>query len=130
MVMMLRQCCCGCSLKTGTIILGVLNIVSANFPSTLFIVYRNFSSFSQEQTTLKLKKYYFTGVAKVLAISIQITFEQSTAIVARCLKVCGRKREYQRRIQFYFRIHQNRHKQDSGACGRLEVFVFCALQKQ
>jgi len=35
MVIMLRQCCCGCTLKTGTIILGVLNIVSANFPSTL-----------------------------------------------------------------------------------------------
>lgn len=25
MVVMLRQCCCGCTLKTGTIILGVLN---------------------------------------------------------------------------------------------------------
>jgi len=27
MVVMLRQCCCGCTLKTGTIILGVLNIL-------------------------------------------------------------------------------------------------------
>ncbi|KAJ9596638.1 hypothetical protein L9F63_012335 [Diploptera punctata] len=29
MVVMLRQCCCGCSLKTGTIIIGVLNLIAA-----------------------------------------------------------------------------------------------------
>ena len=86
MVVMLRQCCCGCTLKTGTIILGVLNIVSANFPSTFIAVYRIGSSFSQEQTTLKLKKLHFTGTVKLLAISIQITFEQSTEIIAHCLK--------------------------------------------
>ncbi|PSN33056.1 hypothetical protein C0J52_17758 [Blattella germanica] len=31
MVLMLRQCCCGCSLKTGTIIIGVLNLIGACF---------------------------------------------------------------------------------------------------
>nr|AGM32456.1 zinc metalloprotease-like protein [Coptotermes formosanus] len=29
MVVMLRQCCCGCTLKTGTTILGVLNLLGA-----------------------------------------------------------------------------------------------------
>jgi hypothetical protein len=28
MVVMLRQCCCGCSLKTGTIIIGITEAVS------------------------------------------------------------------------------------------------------
>jgi hypothetical protein len=41
---------------------------------------------SQEQTTLKLKKLEFTLVAKVLPISIQITFLHATAILAHCLK--------------------------------------------
>jgi len=82
MVMMLRQCCGCCSLKTGTIILGVLNVVSANFQSTLLTVCRNVSSLAQEQTTIKLKKLQFTRVAKVLAITIQKTSQQSTAIFA------------------------------------------------
>jgi len=86
MVMMLRQCCCGCTLKTGTIIIGVLTAVSAIFPSNLTAVYRNGTSLSQEQKILKLRKLQFTRVAKVLAISIQITFEQSAAIPAHCLK--------------------------------------------
>jgi hypothetical protein len=70
MVMMLRQCCCGCSLKVGAIILGVLNAVSENFPFTLLTVYRNDSSFSQEKTTPILKKLQFTRAAKLLEISI------------------------------------------------------------
>jgi hypothetical protein len=86
MVMMLRQFCCGCSLKTGAIILGVLNIVSANFPFTLFNVYRNGSSFKKKKKIFKFKKLQFTRVAKVLLISIKITFEQSTAILEHCLK--------------------------------------------
>jgi len=72
--MMLKQCC-GFSLKTGTIILGVLHIVSANFPSTLLTV-----------CNTQIKKLQFTRVAKLLAISNKITFEQSTAILAHCLK--------------------------------------------
>ena len=84
--MMLRQCCCCCTLKTGTIIIGVLCIVSANLPSSLTAVYRNCSSLSQEQKILKLRKLQFTRVAKVLAISIQITLEQSAAMPAHCLK--------------------------------------------
>ncbi|XP_069678896.1 uncharacterized protein [Periplaneta americana] len=28
MVVMLRQCCCGCSLKTGSIIIGVLELIA------------------------------------------------------------------------------------------------------
>ena len=72
--------------KTAAIIIGVLDIVSTYFPSYLLTVYRNGSSFLQEQTTFKLKKLQFTRVAKVLAISIEITFEQSTAILAHCLK--------------------------------------------
>jgi hypothetical protein len=52
MVIMLRECCCGCSLKTGAVIIGVLDIVSANFPSTLLTVYRNGSSLFQEQKTI------------------------------------------------------------------------------
>jgi predicted metallopeptidase len=96
MVIMLRQCCCGCTLKTGTIILGALNIVSANFPSTFLTVCRNGSSFVQEQT-LKFKKLHFTRVAKVLAINIQITFEKSTSVPAHGLKVPERKHECQKK---------------------------------
>jgi len=64
-------------------------------------------------------------VAKLLAIRIQITFEQSTSILAQCLKVRESKHECQKRIKLYSCIHQSRCQQDSGACGRLEVFVFC-----
>jgi len=99
MVIMLKYCCCGCKLKTGTVILGALDVVSANLPSTFLTVYRNGSSFSQEKETLKLIKLCFTRVAKILAISIQITFEQSTAVSAHGLKVSERKHECQKRIK-------------------------------
>jgi hypothetical protein len=56
MVIMLGECCCGFTLKTGTVIIGLLNIVSAKFPSTLLNLYRNGSSLSQEQKIFKLKK--------------------------------------------------------------------------
>ena len=119
---MLRQCCCGCTLKTGTIILGVINIVSANFPSTLLTVYRNGSSFSQEQTTLNLKKLQFTGIVKLLAISFQITFEQSTEIIVHCLKGPRYETRMSKRIEFYFCIHLSRCKQHFGVCDRLKCW--------
>jgi len=125
MVMMLRQCCCGCTLKTGTIIIGGLCIVSANFPSNLIAAYRNGSSLSQEQRKLKLRKLQFTRVAKVLAISIQITFEQSAAIPAHCLKGPRYETWMSKGIQLHFCTHHSRCEQDFGACGRREVFVFC-----
>ena len=53
MVLILRHCYCGCSLKTGTVTYGVLNIVSANFPSRLHAVYRNVSFFSRKNTKIK-----------------------------------------------------------------------------
>jgi len=118
MVIMLRQCCCCCSLKTGTIILGVLNIVSTNFSSTLLTV-----------SNTQIKKLQFTRVAKLLALSIKITFEQCSAILAHCLKnVRQRKCECQKRKQLYIWTHQIRCKQDFGACDRLEVFVLCLSQ--
>ena len=87
MVVMLRQCCCCCKLKTGTIIIGAIYIVSVKISSNLLTVYRNGSLFSQEQTTLKVKILQFTCMVKLLAISIQITFEQSTAILVHCSKI-------------------------------------------
>jgi len=77
-------------------------MVSANFPTALLTVYRIGNSFSQEQTTLKLKKLQFTRVDKILAISIQITFEQSTATIAQCLRIPREENECQRRIKFYY----------------------------
>jgi hypothetical protein len=44
------------------------------------------STKKKKKKPLKLKKLQFTPVAKVLAISIQITFEQFIAILARCIK--------------------------------------------
>jgi len=120
MVIMLRQCCCGCTLKTGTIIIGVLNIVSANFPSNFIAVYRSGSSFSEEQTALELNKLQFNRVVKLLAISIQTTFEHSTAILAHSLKIPREEKWMLKRIKLYFYIHQSRCQQDFGACGRLE----------
>jgi hypothetical protein len=96
MVATVRKCCCGGSLKTGAIILGVLNALSKNFPCTLLTVYRNVSSLTQEQTTLILKKLQFTRVAKILAISIQMMYEQSPALPAHCLRVRDRKIECQK----------------------------------
>jgi hypothetical protein len=119
------QFCCGCSLKTGAIIIGVLNAVSENFPCTLLTVYRNVSSLPQEQTTLILKKLQFIRAAKLLAINIQIVFEQSPALPAHCLRVRDRKIECQKRISLYFCTHQTRFKLDFGACDRLDVFVCC-----
>ena len=120
MACLLKECCCGCPLKTGTIILGVIGIVSANFPSTLLALYRNGSSFSQEKTTLKLKKLHFNDIAKLLAISIQITLELSTAILANCLKSPRKETWIPKNNTFTFFIHQTKCQQDFGACGRLE----------
>ena len=120
LVMMLRQCCCCCTLKTGTIILGVIEIVSANFPSILLIVYRNVSSFSEEQMALKLKKLQFAFMVKLLAISIQTTFEHSTTILAHGLKIPWEEIWMSKGIKLYFCIHQSRSQQDFGACGRFE----------
>jgi hypothetical protein len=119
------QFCCGCSLKIGAMIIGVLNAVSENFPCTLLAVYRNVSSLPQEHTTLILKKLQFTRVAKLLAISIQIMFEQSPALPAHCLRVRDRKLECQKIIHLYFCTHQTRYQLDFGACVRLDVFVCC-----
>jgi hypothetical protein len=83
---MLNNFCFVLPLKTGTIILGLFNMVSVNFPSTLLTIYRNGSSFFQKHTTLELKKLQFIRVAKILTTSIQITFQQSTAILTKLLK--------------------------------------------
>jgi len=119
MVWMLKECCCGCSLKIGTILIGVFTIVSEHLRTTLLTAYRNDSLLSQEQTTLKLKKLQFTRVAKVLAKSIQITFELSTAIIAHCIKARGRKQEFKKKYN-YIIIHRPKCQQDSGVCDRLK----------
>jgi len=63
MVIMLRQCCCGCTLKTGTIILGVLNILGglANLITgiTTAVVGDTFDAET---------KQVFVGVGAVLAV--------------------------------------------------------------
>jgi hypothetical protein len=117
------QFCCGFTLKTGAIVIGVLNAVSESFPCTLLTVYRNVSSLPQENTTLILKKLQFIRAAKLLAINIQIVFEQSPALPAHSLRIRERKTELQKRIRLYFRTHQARCKLDFGACDRLDVFV-------
>ena len=120
MVIMLRQCCCGCSLKTGTIIIGVLNIVSANFPSNLLTVYRNGSAFSQEQTAFKLKKLQFNCVDKLFDNKHSNHVRTVDSNTWTLLKVRDRKHEYQKRIILYFCIHQIRCEKGFGACGRLK----------
>jgi len=123
MVWVLKECCCGCTLKIGTILIAVTYIVSEHLLTVLLTAYRNGSYLSQEQKSLKLNKLQFTRVAKVLAKSIQITFEQSTAIIAHCIKARERKHEFQKEYN-YIIIHLTRCQQDSGDCGRLKYPCF------
>jgi len=118
MVMMLRQCCCGCSLQTGTKILGLINIVSANFLSTVLTVYRNGGSFGQEQKQMKENKLH--------SCSWNIGTNHSNHVrkvyCSTCTLLINSAKEnmiVKKEKIFYICIHQSRCKQDFVVCGRL-----------
>jgi hypothetical protein len=65
MVMMLRQCCCGCTLKTGTIIIGVLTILGGlgNLIGGITTAVRAADNFVDAESV-----QVFVGVGAVLAV--------------------------------------------------------------
>jgi len=81
MVVMLRQCCCGCSLKTGAIILGVLNIIGGVWNLISGIMAASVSDYFDEDT-----KKVLVPVGAVLAV-----FGAILVLVSICLIIGAQK---------------------------------------